>query len=953
MLENITVGSNTKPRMILVDGTGYVYRAFYAVPPITRPDGTLVNAVYGFTNMLIRLINSDASYIVIAFDTAHKTFRHEIYPPYKGHRSPPPKELLSQLGLVHDSIQAFGTICVEQTGFEADDLIATYSCQAVTRGIEVTILSTDKDFMQLVRPGISLWNPFKHSSVGLEEVRKKFGVDPIQVVDVQALAGDSVDNVPGVPGIGVKTAAALITHFGSLDTLLSRVDEVSQPRWRQALIKYADQARLSRTLVRLKDNVPTQIQLSSLVIARQPDLKEIQSFLKEQAFHSLLARISNWPGKEESSKFVMPYISSDRMVFADDKTTIKTVAEKTYSLVKDLDDLDSWLIRARSSGIVAISSVTEYTHHSVVHLIGISLAVAPNEICYIPLGEIPLEVSRSPLAYKEKKQLQQPLSSAVTEVLKRLKREILEKRSVLKVGHNIKFELHAFHIAGQKILGEPITVTPIDDTKILSYILNGATTDHSINSLANTYLDLSVDIDGITLRDDGRVRTTADRIAQDRVLDCIAESVGIIFRLYLLLRDSLLVKRMVTVHETLDRPLVPVLAAMERTGILVDSAGLDTLSKDFGTRMCTLETEIYNLVGGSFNLASSKQVGQILFDRMGFTSSRKSRKRKTYVTDAAVLESLAAQGHILPARVLEWRQLAKLKSTYADILIARRNEWTGRVYTFFAQTKTATGRLSSNNPNLQNVPVRTEDGLRVRRAFIASPGYRLLSADYSQIELRLLTHIANVTILKRAFNEGIDIHAVTASKIFDVPLAAVNQQLRRKAKAVNFGVIYGISPFGLATQLGLPKNKARTFIENYFRFYPEIHSYIEAAKIHARQHGFVTTLFGRKCQILGIGSRDVNTRNYAERSAINAPIQGGAADIIKLAMTRLSVSLIKAGLETNLLLQVHDELIFEVPDSEVAAAIVLIRSIMENVINLSVPLVVEIGTGCNWAEAHS
>ncbi|KAF0138627.1 MAG: DNA polymerase I, partial [Rhodospirillaceae bacterium] len=719
------------------------------------------------------------------------------------------------------------------------------------------------------------------------------------------------------------------------DSLLSGVVKVTQPKRRQTLIDHAEDARLSRTLAQLKDDVPVVVPLANLA-TRPLEPEAVRGFLQAQGFRSLLVRFE--------SRFQSPGAVGTAAVA--DETPVPF--SSAYSLVQNLEDLDRWLSGARAAGVVAVDAETSSLDSLTTQLIGVSMAVATGKACYIPLSHTLPSVPQS-LA-RAGTEGARPVQIPMAEALERLRQEIFENRGVLKVGHNIKFDSHVLHTAGQRSLGRPIAVAPVDDTMVLSYVLDGSRTGHGMDELAAKHLGLTTIPYKAVLC--GTDKITFDQVPLDRACAYAAEDADVTLRLYLLFRERLRAERMVTVHETLDRPLIPVLAAMERAGILVDAAALQGLSADFTVRMTALEADIHRLAGTCFNVGSPKQLGEILFDHMSLPGGRKSAKSGAYGTDAAVLESLATQGHDLPARVLDWRRLAKLKSTYAEALITRRDKKTGRVHTSFAQTATATGRLSSNNPNLQNIPVRTEDGRRIRRTFIAPDGHVLLSADYSQIELRLLAHVAGIRVLKEAFSVGADIHAVTARQVFGVPAGAMDPALRRQAKAINFGIIYGISPFGLAAQLGISQGEARAFIEAYFARYPEIRTYMEQTKARARSHGIVTTPFGRRCQVPGINDRNANTRGFAERAAINAPIQGGAADIIKRAMISLFDALAEAGLKTRMLLQVHDELVFEIPEAEVSSAAALIRSMMEKAAALSVPLVVDVGVGRNWAEAH-
>ncbi|MFN3077256.1 MAG: DNA polymerase I [Alphaproteobacteria bacterium] len=904
---------------------------------MTSPSGVPVNAVYGFTGVLLKLLGeSDADHVGVLFDAARHTFRTDLFPDYKANRPPPPAELIPQFPLIREATRACNVACLEMEGFEADDLIATYARLAVAQGAQVTIISGDKDLMQLVADRVELFDPLKERKIGREQVLEKFGVEPGRVVDVQALAGDSADNVPGVPGIGIKTAATLINEFGDLDTLLARAGEIPQNKRRLSLQEHAESARLSRELVRLRDDVPVTMSLSDM--ARRPmDPDVLTGFLRIHGFRSLLARVE--------AKLAPTRIAKTKP--ASEPTATPTPA---HELVQDLEHLERWVREATAAGLVAVDTETDSLDPRNATLVGVSLAVSPGRACYIPLNHRPVSGQGSPIPRQDLFSVtsasdQEPPLRQVSpaDALARL-RPLLEDPGVLKVGHNMKFDHHVFHAAG-------IRVFPLDCTLLLSYVLDGDSHGHGMDELARLHLGLATipfsDVCGT-----GRNRITFDYVPLDRACEYAAEDADVTLRLYHFFRERLLRERMQTVHETLERPLLPVLAAMERTGILVDALELQRLSTGFAQRLGLLESEIHALAGRSFNVASPKQLGEILFEEMKLPGGRRSAKTGAYSTDAAVLEQAAAHGSTLAARVLDWRQIAKLKSTYTDALIAQIDRRTGRVYTSFSQAVTSTGRLSSNDPNLQNIPIRTEDGRRIRRAFIAPPGHVLLSADYSQIELRLVAHVAEVSALQEAFHDGADIHAITASQVFGVPVETLDPGLRRRAKAINFGILYGISPFGLAAQLGVPQNEARAYIDAYFARYPEIRAYMERTWEQARRHGHVETPFGRKCYTPGILDKNQNIRGFAERAAINAPIQGGAADIIKRAMIRLPDRLTQEGLAARMLLQVHDELVLEVPTAEVDRTAAVVRAVMEGAASLSVPLLVDIGVGANWADAH-
>ncbi|MSO84444.1 MAG: DNA polymerase I [Rhodospirillales bacterium] len=986
------VESGTKGKadhVFLIDGSGFIFRAFHALPPMTRADGTPVNAVFGFVNMLLKLIeDADAEYVAVIFDRARRTFRNDIYADYKAHRPDPPPELVPQFALTHEAVRAMNVAELGIEGFEADDLIATYVRLARAAGHDVTIVSSDKDMMQLVGPGVAMYDAMKNRAIGPEQVREKFGVGPDKVVDVQALAGDSSDNVPGVPGIGIKTAAQLIEEFGDLDTLLKRAGEIPQTKRREALLAHAKDARMSRELVRLRDDVPIEGGLEILK-KRAPDWAKLLAFLAAQGFRSIAARVASrhnldlgqlpaaitdkakkeTEDNEEIERKPAP--PAGRNPSAGEgpaearkpKSTAPDVS--SYELIQDETALARWIAAARAAGRVAVDTETTSLDPFRADLVGVSLGltVPPTggptkgspRACYIPLGHVGRAAQgsfdlgggdgaatkgvtpRGVHLHDAPKQI--PLKRALAALA-----PLLADATVLKIGQNIKYDM-------QVLARHGIEIAPFDDTMLLSYVLEGGMHRHGMDELAALHLGHTTikfsDVTGT-----GKSKITFDRVALDKALAYAAEDADVTYRLHEVLKPRLAAESLVTVYETLERSLVPVLAAMEREGIKVDAGALVSLSEDFARRLAQLEGDIHRLAGRAFNIGSPKQLGEILFDEMKLEGGQKA-KTGAYTTDAEVLEELAAAGHELPARALEWRQLAKLKSTYSDALVAEINPDTGRVHTSYSQAVASTGRLSSSNPNLQNIPIRTDEGRKIRRAFIAEKGWKLVAADYSQIELRLLAHVASIDALKDAFHQGHDIHAMTASQVFGVPLEGMDGAVRRRAKAINFGIIYGISAFGLARQLGVPREEAARYIETYFERYPGIRDYMERTKAIARRQGFVTTLFGRKCHVRGINDKNQGIRGFAERAAINAPIQGGAADIIKRAMTRLPAALAKARLKARMLLQVHDELVFEVPAAEVAATGALAKKIMENAAHLDgVPLVVDVGQGANWDEAH-
>ncbi len=908
----------TPRHLYLIDASGFIFRAFHALPPMTRADGTPVNAVFGFTNMILKLLaDTDADAVVCVFDKARRSFRNDIYPAYKAHRPDAPPELVPQFALVREATRALGLKAIEMDGYEADDIIATYARQGARAGAEVTIVSSDKDLMQLVEDGIKMYDALKGRPITALDVQAKFGVGPDKVVEVQALAGDSTDNVPGVPGIGVKTAAELIATYGDLATLLARAGEIKQPKRRENLINFADQARVSLALVTLKDDVPVPLPIWALV-PDPPDAERLIGFLEAQGFRSVIPRAWAWLG----AKGVEP---------ASPAAAPKAAKEVAYELVQDEARLADWIARATRQGAVAFDTETTSLDAVRAELVGFSLALGAGVACYVPVAHRPRDaLDHTP------RQIGRDRALA-------LLKPLLEDVSVLKIGHNIKYDAVV-------LATYDVDIAPVDDTMLLSFVLDGGRSEHGMDYLAMHHLGHTT----IAFKDvagSGKNRITFDLVPLDRARDYAAEDADVTWRLHALLKPRLLAERMVAMYETIERPLIPVLRDMERAGIRVERAKLDRLSADFGRRIVALEATIHKLAGRPFAIGSPKQLGEVLFDEQGLGGGKKG-KTGAYGTGADILEELAAQGHDLPARVLDWRQLTKLKSTYTDTLVEQINSATGRVHTSFAMAGASTGRLASTDPNLQNIPVRTEEGRKIREAFVAEPGHVLLSADYSQIELRLLAHVADIAVLKQAFRDGADIHALTASQVFGVPVEGMDPAVRRSAKAINFGIIYGISAFGLARQLGIPQDAAALYIKAYFQRYPGIRDYMERTRAFARANGFVATMFGRRCHVPGINDKNPAKRGFWERAAINAPLQGSAADIIKRAMIRMPGALTRAGLKARMLLQVHDELLFEVPATEVEATAEVARTTMAGAAHLDVPLVVDTGWGPTWGQAH-
>ena len=907
--------------LILVDGSGYIFRAFHALPPMTRPDGVPVNAVFGFTNMLAKLLKDHVgTHVAVIFDAGRYTFRNRLYEPYKAQRPEPPEELRPQFALVREATAALGVPGIELADWEADDLIASYAREVVAQGGRATIVSSDKDLMQLIRAGIGMWDPIKQKPIGPAEVMEKFGVPPDKLVEAQALMGDSVDNVPGVPGIGPKTAAQLIGEFGDLEAVLAAAPTMKPSKRRDALLEHAEAARISRKLVELRDDVPLPMPLSEMT-AREADRPKLAAWLLAQGFRSTIARL----GLDGDAP------APDAAPAAAPAETAGAVPFGPYACVTTLEQLAAWIAEAAMAGVVAVDTETDGLDAQRANIVGLSLATAPGRACYVPL--------------RHEGTLENVIATQIRpeDVIAALA-PLFRDPAVLKVFHNAKFDRAIFARAGAP------EITPIDDSMLISFAQDAGAHGHGMDELSTLHLGHTpVSYDSVTGTGKGRIPFS--QVPLDRATAYAAEDADVTLRLWQALRPRLRGTHSLALYEQIDRRLSDVLLTMERAGVKVDAADLRAMSQDFEQRMGVMEQDIHRLAGAPFNVASPAQLGEVLFDRMGLPGGKRM-KTGAWGTDASVLTTLAEQGHDLPARVLEWRQLAKLKSTYADALVEEINPETHRVHTSFAMAIASTGRLSSTDPNLQNIPIRTEEGSRIRRAFIAEPGFVLVSADYSQIELRLLAHVADIPALKQSFAAGEDIHARTASEVFGVPMAGMDPMTRRRAKAINFGIIYGISAFGLARQLQIGPGEARAYIDAYFQRYPGIRGYMERTKEEARINGFVLSPLGRRCWIPGIADKNPARRAYAERQAINAPLQGGAADIIKRAMVKFPSALRAAGLSARMLLQVHDELLFEAPDAEADAVAALAREVMEAAATLSVPLVVETGTGKNWAVAH-
>jgi len=920
----------------LIDGSAFIFRAYHALPPLTRKsDGLPIGAVAGFCNMLHRYVEGNTgpdapTHVAVIFDKGSHTFRNDMYDKYKANREAMPEDLRPQIPLTRTATEAFNIACKEKEGFEADDIIATLAVQARAAGGRCTIISSDKDLMQLVGGGVEMLDAMKNKSIDRDGVFEKFGVYPDRVVDVQALAGDSVDNVPGAPGIGIKTAALLINEYGDLDALLERASEIKQPKRRQTLIDHADQIRLSRDLVKLDENTPLDFTLEDLEV-RDPDADQLLGFLAEMEFRTLSKRVAEVLGKEAPTIAEAP-VAADAPAAAD----VPFDAE-LYEHVSDTAALQAWIDRIYEFGYVAVDTETTGLDDMVAQLVGVSLCVEPGKACYIPLIH-KARGSDDLFGSDDLAEGQIPTEEAL-----RLLTPMLEDPSILKIGQNMKYDSKIFAQLG-------INVAPIDDTMLLSYAMHAGLHGHGMDTLSERYLS-HTPIPIKPLLGTGKSAITFDKVPLVDAVKYAAEDADITLRLWQLFKPQLHRVGVTKVYETLERPLVPVLAAMERSGVKVDRDTLSRMSNAFAQKMAGLEDEIYELAGRKFNVGSPKQLGEILFDEMGLEGGKKG-KTGAYATGADVLEDLATE-HDLPARVLDWRQLSKLKSTYTDALQDHINPDTGRVHTSYSIAGASTGRLASTDPNLQNIPIRSEEGRRIREAFVAEPGKALVALDYSQIELRILAHIANIPELKQAFQDGIDIHALTASEMFGVPLDEMTSDVRRQAKAINFGVIYGISGFGLARNLRIPRAEAQGFIDRYFERFPGIRTYMNDTKAFAKEHGFVQTLFGRKIHTPEISAKGPRA-GFAQRAAINAPIQGTAADVIRRAMIRMPDAI--KDLPATMLLQVHDELLFEVEKGAEDDLIAAARQVMENaadpVVKLDVKLDVDAGVGASWAEAH-
>ncbi|WP_299079364.1 DNA polymerase I [uncultured Ruegeria sp.] len=921
----------------LIDGSAFIFRAYHALPPLTRKsDGLPIGAVSGFCNMLQKYVEDNAgpdapTHVAVIFDKGSHTFRNDMYDLYKANREAMPEDLRPQMPLTREATKAFNIACKELEGYEADDIIATLAVQAREAGGRVTIVSSDKDLMQLVGDGVEMLDAMKNKRIDRDGVIEKFGVGPERVVDVQALAGDSVDNVPGAPGIGIKTAALLINEYGDLESLLDRAEEIKQPKRRQTLIEKRDQIELSKRLVQLDEQTPLDFTLADLEV-KDPDPETLLGFLAEMEFRTLTKRIADKLGAEAP-------VIVDAPAPAVEEAEVEAIPfdASKYECVRDAAALQKWIDQAYERGWVAVDTETTGLNEMIADLVGISLCIEQGEACYIPL--IHRESASDDLFGSDAlAEGQMPVDEALS-----LLKPMFEDPSILKIGQNMKYDAKIFARYG-------VNVAPIDDTMLMSYAMHGGEHGHGMDTLSERYLS-HTPIPIKPLLGSGKSAITFDKVPIDEATAYAAEDADITLRLWQLFKPQLHQVQVTTVYETLERPLVPVLAEMEMHGTKVDRDVLSRMSNAFAQKMAGLEAEIHDLAGENFNVGSPAQLGEILFDKMGLEGGKKGKTGK-YSTGADILEDLATE-HELPRRVLDWRQLSKLKSTYTDALQTHINPDTGRVHTSYSITGANTGRLASTDPNLQNIPVRTEEGRRIREAFIAEPGNVLVSLDYSQIELRILAHIAEIPALKQAFSDGLDIHAMTASEMFDVPLDEMTPDIRRQAKAINFGVIYGISGFGLARNLRIPRAEAQGFIDRYFERFPGIRQYMDDTIAFAKEHGYIQTLFGRKIHTPEINAKGPHA-GFSRRAAINAPIQGTAADVIRRAMVRMPGAI--NGLPAKMLLQVHDELLFEVAEDSVDDLVAVARDVMEGAsdpaVKLAVKLDVDAGQGANWAEAH-
>ena len=909
----------------LIDGSGYIFRAYYALPPLSRKsDGLPTGAVSGFCSMLFKLLEDSKSnqnlqkptHFAVIFDSARKTFRNEIYSNYKANRSEAPEDLAPQFEYIRKSVLAFNLPSVELINYEADDLIATYTEQVLKKGAKVTIVSSDKDLMQLYKKNVRIYDPMKNRFISEDDVMKKFGVNSNKVVDVQALAGDSSDNVPGVPGIGVKTAAELINKYGNLEKLLDSVQEIKQNKRRETLIENKDKAIISKKLVTLKSNAPVDRDLEEFKL-KEIDKDKLYQFLREMEFNRLLSSAISTYGEPSLSSIRKEQKTSNNLV----------IDRKKYYLINNLVEIDQWIKEAEEVGEVAVDTETTSLDPHQADLVGISLSSKIGKACYIPIG------------HKSKKCLDKKL------VLKKLK-SLLEDPSIKKIGQNIKFDFILLSKHG-------VNLNSMEDTMLMSYVLDAGKNRHNMDTLSKIHLNHKT----ISFKDlvgTGKKEINFSDVEIEKAKDYAAEDADITFRLYKKFYKSLKEEKMMSIYDVFEKPMIKILANMEIEGIKIDSKFLKILSSKFEKKINKIQKEVFKISNKEFNIASPKQLGEILYNDLKIADLKKTKKGG-FATSALVLEDLAFKGHKFPKLILDWRQVSKLKNTYSDSLPEHINQKTKRVHTSFLLAATTTGRLASSDPNLQNIPIKSEDGKDIRKSFVAEKDHILISADYNQIEMRILADLADVKELKKAFKKNEDIHSLTASQIFNIEIKKVNQDQRRKAKAINFGIIYGISQYGLAKQINVSNYEAEEFLNSYFAKFPEIKVYMDKTIKFCRKSGFVNNIFGRRSHFININDKNYNIRNFQERAAINAPIQGSAAEIMRLAMMRLDKKL--SHQKTKMLLQIHDELIFETPRNEVKRVSKIIVEEMSSVAksdqhSFSIPLTVDLNTGENWGDLH-
>ncbi len=914
-------------KICLVDGSGYIFRAFYGLPPMTSPSGVPVNAVYGFTNMFLKLTNKiDCDYNLVLFDAKRQNFRNDFFPDYKATRKDIPEDLIPQFPIIREAVNALRLNQLEIEGFEADDLIATYTSKALSKGMEVIIVSADKDLMQLIRPRVSFYDPMKDKFFTPEDVKEKFGVYPEKVPDVQALSGDSTDNVPGVPGIGPKTAAELVNTYGSLEEVLNHAGEIKQNKRRETLLANIENAKISLRLVTLKNDVPVEHDIEDYSF-HCPDISNAESFVDKYGFNSLRLRVSKWVEEQCIKKGNITYPK-------------KKEIETKYSLVSNLVDLENWLKTAYKYQKIALKCFANGTNPFFDDVKGIALATEDGNSVYIPIDDKKDTESTFDLFSVNNYAKQNGVNP---KDLRKALLPILRDNSVLKIGINIKSDMHFI----SNMFSEKINIFPYDDIAIISYVLDSTNHSHGLKELSELFLDKKMQNPDVIFGV-GKQKNSIENIDLNVMTSFACEQADFILRILNVLRPRLLSEHMVTVYEHFDRPLVATLFDMEQNGVMVNSVKLSEFSKYLEQRLHSIETEVYQLAGEEFNIASPKQLGEILYNKLGLQGKKHSSGN--FQTGADVLEQMAEE-HPLPEKILEWRALNKLKTTYTDTLLQQLDK-NNRIHTTYDQANVNTGRLSSNNPNLQNIPVRSDDGQKIRQCFVAKQGYKLISADYSQVELRLLAVLADVKALKEAFAEGIDIHTATAMKVFGLSQEQVTPTIRRNAKAINFGVIYGISQYGLAKQIGVSPAEAKKYIDAYFEKMPEIKTFMDKTIAFAHKYGYVVTPFGRKCAVSGINDKNKRIVAFAERAAMNAPLQGGAADIMKRAMNNLFNILNNSNLQSKMLLQVHDEIVAEVPENEVEDICKLIKNVMEQAVDYDVKFIADIGVGDNWSQAH-